>query len=149
MSIPATVGEAMNELNAYHRARSGRYGELLQASRDARTSVLLEELVRLEQKSEQILSEEKQNLGRGDQTRLLPGTAVLYHETHAPQCQCGSTPSFDETVACALARNKSVDALINRIESATAAQSIRELAGRLRDLEEIKARQIAKYLRED
>ena len=149
MSTPATVDDAMSALSAYHAARSRRFDELLQASGEPRTSILLEELVRLEEESARIISEEQQNLGRRDQTRLLPGTAALNFETHSSQCHCDSSPTFDETVACALAENKSVDALISRVQSATAAQSIRDLADRLRELEEIKTRQIAKYLRED
>ena len=149
MSIPTTVSDALHELRVYHEARAERFQELRDQGGDARTNLLLEELQKLEKESIQIISEEQDDLGVRDQTRLFRGSAFTNAPPHSATCQCGSSPTFDETISCALAKNDQVDALIDRIDGATAANSIRELARRMRDLEQTKARQISSYLRED
>lgn len=149
MSTPHTVRDALGELKAYHEARADRFQELRDQGGDSATNLLLEELLKLEEESVEIIYQEQQYLGGRDQTRLFQGSAFTNESPHSATCQCDSSPTFDEAVSCALAKDDQVDALIDRIAGATAADSIRELPRRMRDLEQIKARQIANYLRQD
>lgn len=148
-ATPKTSYNILQMLEKYHQQRRDTYHSLARSTDDERTRVLLEYLVRLEDDVLEILRGEMEQLSPDQASYLLPGSALTIEPTHAMDCQCSDQPSFDAALTCALTSDEALDELIDHLQASCAAQSLQDLAARLREAERIKDRQIAKFTRED
>lgn len=111
--------------------------------------ILLEHLVQLEEHSSKVIQSEIKELSPEHSTYLIAGPTLSADAVHAAECRCEGQPNFQDVLACALTSDRRLDELLDRIEDCSAAPSVMELAKRLRDLEQTKDQQIAKFTRED
>ncbi len=149
MNQPATIYDVLEMLADYHRQRAKRYEKLGETSDDAMAQILLEHLVELENQSTQCIDAEMQTLAPEAATYLISGPRMSQDALHAADCQCEQQPSFSDALACAFTSDQRLDELLDRMEDCTAAQSVIDLAKRLRDLEHLKYQRIAKFSRQD
>jgi len=149
MNQPNTIYDVLVMLADYHQQRAKQYEQLGKASVDPRAGILLEHLVELETHSMQVVRSELQQLTPEHSTYLISGPTLSADAIHAAQCRCEGEPSFLETLSCAFTSDRRLDELLDRIGDSSAAPSVIELAKRLRDLENTKDQQIAKFTRED
>jgi len=149
LNQPSTIYEVLAMLADYHERRAKQYEQLGTASTDPRAKILLEHLVELEEHSIKVLQSELKDLSAEHSTYLITGPALSFSAMHAAECRCDGEPSFEDSLECALKSDRRLDEFFVRIENSSAAPSVTELANRLRELERIKAQQIAKFTRED
>ena len=122
--------------------KSKTFEQLGKVSVDPRADILLEHLIELETHSMQVVRAEMEQLTPEHSTYLISGPTLSADAIHAEKCCCESKPSFDDVLACALASDRRLDELLDRIEDCTAAPSVISLAKRLRDLQQTKDMQI-------
>ncbi len=96
-----------------------------------------------------IIDSELAQLPAEQSTYLSSGPELNVDPAHAADCRCDSAPSFDDALECALTSDLAVFDMIDRLGGSSAAASVPELATRLRELEETKDRQIARFTRQD
>ncbi|QDS94832.1 hypothetical protein FF011L_36140 [Roseimaritima multifibrata] len=149
MNQPNTIYDVLGMLADYHQQRAERYERLCKASVDPKADILLKHLVELETDSMNVVRDEMQRLPPEHSTYLLSGPRLSSEALHAVECNCKDESSFQEALSCALVSDQRLDELLDRIEDSTAAPSVIELAKRLREVEHMKGRQIAKFTRED
>lgn len=149
MNEPKTVYEILQMLEDYHATRLVTYQDLAKQTSDAMAQIFLEHLVELEEHSLQVVRLETQQLDPRHTTFLTSGPTLSNEVTHAKECQCESTPSFQDALSCALTSDHLLDQLLHRLEGCSAAPSVLHLAERLRELEETKDVQVAKFTRMD
>lgn len=146
---PRTVGDLMNLLENYHQSRHDTYSHLADVSTDERTTMLLSHLKKLEASTLQVVRDEMKSGGDKHSTYLSSGPSLSLDPLHVADCHCDTDPNFQEALDCAWKSDAALTEVIDRLSGATAASSIQELATRLRELEETKIREIAKFTRED
>ncbi len=147
MKEPKTVFEVLQMLEEYHAQRRDTYQRLAGDSTDTMAQILLEHLVELEDHSLNVVRIEMEQLDSRHSTYLTSGPILSSEITHAKDCRCESKPSFQDALACALTSDRLLDGLLHRLEGCSAAPSVLHLAERLRDLEETKDIQVAKFTR--
>jgi len=146
---PVTVFEIIQLLQQYHQRRQENYQRLAEGATDERTATLLNHLVELEAMAQRIIGSELSQLSPDHSTYLSSGPELNIDPAHAADCRCGSAPSFEDALGCALTSDLAVFDMIDRLGGSSAAASVQELATRLRELEETKDRQIARFTRPD
>lgn len=146
---PQTVHDAMHMLQSYHQQRCDTYRRMTQDAPDEWTKILLDELVQLEEQAAQVVEREIDRLDPKEKSYLLPGVIPTFDPAHAMDCQCDSDPDFKDVLSCSLNSSGALDELIDLIAASNAAQSVQDLASRLRELEQSRERQIAKFTRLD
>lgn len=149
MKEPKTVYEVLQELENYHVRRLATYRRHAKQAVDEMTRILLEHLSKLEDESLQVLRLEIKQLDPRHTTYLTSGPVLSREATHAPACHCADDSSFQDTLKCALTPDQLLEELLHRLEGCSAAASVLNLAKRLRELEQTKSRQIAKFTRMD
>ena len=149
MSNPRTIYDILQLIESYHGRRRATYARLARETTDAMAQILLEHLVELEDHSLKVIVAEMQQLDPKHATYLTLGPLVSQEVTHASDCHRAGDPTFQEALACAFESDHLLDQLVSRLEGCSSAQSVLDLANRLRDLEETKDRQIANFTRQD
>lgn len=149
MKQPSTIYDVLQMLSDYHQQRSEQYEQLGVLSSDPRAGMLLMHLVVLEEHSIKVIQAELKDLSPDHSTYLSTGPELSASAMHGAECGCHGEPSFDDSLECALKSDRRLEEYSVRIESSSAALSVRLLAKRLRDLELLKSRQVAKFARED
>lgn len=149
MKQPSTIYEVLTMLADYHQQRSKQYEQLGVSSDDPRAGILLEHLVVLEEHSIKVIQSELDELSPDHSTYLSTGPELSVGAMHGAECRCHGKPSLDDALECAFKSDRRLEEYFSRIESSSAALSVRELAKRLRDLELLKSRQVARFARED
>lgn len=149
MNQPSTIYEVLAMLADYHYQRAERYEQLRRESGDPRAKLLLEHLVELEGRSLRVIRSEMNDLSPKQSTYLIAGPGLSVDAMHASECRCHDAPSFEDSLECALRSDQRLDELFDRIADSSAASRVTELAERLREIERIKSREIAKFTRED
>lgn len=149
VNTPKTSSDILQMLESYHQQRHDTYRQLATRADDARLQMLLEHLVSLENDALVIIHGEQKQHSSRQASHLMSGQALTIQPAHAMDCQCSEEPTFDAALACALTSDAALDELIDLLQSSNAAQSIQDLAARLREAERTKDRQIAKFTRED
>lgn len=146
---PRDTYEVLEHLERFHRTREDTYRQLLSSAVEARVSLLLERLIELEEEAGRAIAGEREPMEEGRTTYLLSGPTLTIKPAHAADCKCESSPSFDEALECALTSDTAVLELIDRLAGSSPAASVQELAGRLREFEQTRERQIAIFIRPD
>ncbi|QDS97575.1 hypothetical protein [Adhaeretor mobilis] len=149
MKNPKTISDVLKILEEYHRARCATYQDLAKSCPDPRASILLDHLVELEEYSVKTIRYEVDNLVPEHATYLTYGATLSDGVTHATECRCHSEPAFQEVLDCTFTADQSLSELFDRLDGCSSAGTVVHLAERLRDMENIKQRQIAKYTRQD
>ena len=147
MAIPLTISDILEMLIDYHESRRDQYRSLAQASPDEQTSILLNHLVKLDEHAAQAVRIELDSLSQGQATYLTYGARIEAETTHAADCKCHGEPGFQQALDCAFTSDQQLEQLIARLEDCSAARSVQQLAARLREMENIKDRQIANFTR--
>ena len=146
---PQTVYEVLGALESIHVRRRDNYKQLASRSSDERALLLLHRLAELEEVVVEEIHEEHARLNPDHATYLPLGTGLTSGPTHGVDCQCGSNPTFEEALDCVLSSDGPLDELIDELADSSAAQTVQDLAARLRDFERTRDRQIANFARED
>lgn len=149
MNQPKTIYDVLMLLVDYHQLRCKTFEHLVEVSNDSRAKILLEHLVELETHSMLVVRAEMEQLTPEHSTYLISGPTLSSDAMQAATCCCESKPRFQDLLTYALASDRRLDELLDRIEDCTAAQSVIELAERLRDLQHTKDMQISNFTRED
>ncbi len=149
MKNPKAVYEILQMLEEYHGEGLTTYQRLGREATDSMAQILLEHLVKLEDHSLQVIRGEMKQLNPQHAAYLTSGPMLSNEVIHAKTCRCGSDPTFQDTLGCALESDHLLDQLLHRLEGCSAAASVLHLAERLRELEETKERQIANFTRMD
>ncbi len=82
-------------------------------------------------------------------TFLSFGPTVNVKLEELASCRHDDGPSWEDALECALRSDAVLLDLIDRLAGSTAATSVQELAARLREMEQTKDREIAKFTRTD
>lgn len=149
MKQPRTIYDVLAMLLEYHDRTALRYRELATACVDSQTDILLDHLVELQTQSAQMIRGEMEHLSPEHSTYLITGPQLTHDTIHSSDNCCGDNPSFDDTLECALVPDPRLTELLDRMTDCTAAESVVELAQRLREFETTKDRQIASFTRRD
>jgi len=149
MSNPRTVYEILQLLEDCHASRLATYRQLVKDVYDATARILLEYLTKLEHHSLRAVRDEMQQLDPHRTTYMTSGPVLSHAVMDARECRCDTRSNIQDMVECALEADRLTDELLHRLEGSSAARSVRELAKRLRELKEIKGRQIAEFTRQD
>lgn len=146
---PLTVYEIIQLLQRYHQQRHDTYQRLAGEADEERAATLLNHLVELEAMALRIIGSELAQMSSEQSTYLTSGPELNIDPAHAADCRCDSTPRFEDALSCALTSDLAVFDMIDRLAGASAAASVQELASRLREVEQTKALQIARFTRAD
>lgn len=146
---PLTVYEIIQLLQQYHQQRHDTYQQLAGQAGEERAATLLNHLVELEAMALRIIGNELAQLTSEQSTYLSSGPELNIDPAHAADCRCDSAPGFEDALSCALTSDLAVFDMIDRLAGSSAAASVQELAGRLREVEQTKALQIARFTRAD
>lgn len=146
-TTPHTAVDVLVSLESHHTRRRENYQHLAGNVADERVRIILDRLVELEDAAMNVIREERLRLKSSTYLPLGP-TATVDRGSDAV-CRCGSHPTIDDAVWCALSSDEALDELIDLLEASSAASSVEELASRLRELERTRDRQIVTFVRED
>ncbi len=75
--------------------------------------ILLEHLVELEDHSLKVVRIEMGQLDSKHTTYMTSGPVLSSDVTHAKDCRCGSNPSYQDALACALTSDRLLDGLLH------------------------------------
>ena len=148
MNQPRTIYDVLSMLVEYHDNKALRYRELSGVSVDPQSVILLDHLVELQTESARVVRGEMEHLSPQHSTYLITGPQ-LTGAAHSLDGCCGDNASFDDTLECALTPDLRLAELLDRMTDCTAAESVVELAHRLREFETTQERQIASFTRRD
>lgn len=146
---PLTVFEIIQLLQHYHQQRHDTYQRLAEEAEEHRAATLLNHLIELEAMALRIIDHELAQLSPAQSTYLSSGPELNVDPAHAADCRCDAAPSFEDALQCALTSDLAVFDMIDRLAGSSAASSVQELANRLREVEQTKALQIARFTRAD
>lgn len=146
---PRTALDVLSMLEMHHQGRRENYKHLAENVTDERVRLLLDYLRDLENGAINVIREERSRLQPDSGTFLPLGPTTTADSHSAVMCRCVSHPTIDDAVWCALTSDDVLDELIALLASSSAALSVQELTSRLRELEQIRARQVANFVRTD
>ncbi len=149
MNQPRTIYDVLSMLVEYHDNKALRYRELSGVSVDPQSVILLDHLVELQTESARVIRGEMEHLSPQHSTYLITGPQLSTDVAHSLDGCCGENASFADTLECALTPDPRLAELLDRMADCTAAESVVELANRLREFETTKDRQIASFIRRD
>lgn len=144
-----TVCDLIQLLAKYHQSRHDIYRRLSSAAQDERAATLLEQLVDLEARTMKIIHDELRTMDPALATYLSNTPPVELDPLPETACRFESGPDFEEALECVWQADSALPEVLDRLENASSAESVQQLANRLRELEETKERQIAKFTRLD
>lgn len=149
MTQPRTIYDVLSMMAEYHERRARRYRELSAASDDPQTGILLDHLVELETESASVIRGEMEHLSPDHATYLVTGPTLRRECVDVDDPCAGDNLSFDDAVGCALESDQCLTELLDRLADCTAAESVVQLAKRLREFETMKEQRIAKFARQE
>ncbi len=138
ISNPRTIYDILQLIESYHGQRRATYARLASETTNAMAQILLEHWVELEDYSLKVVVGEMLQLDPKHATYLTLGPLVSQEVTQASDCHSAGNPTFQAALACAFESDHLLDQLVSRLEECSSAQSVLDLANRLRDLEETK-----------
>jgi len=147
MKNPKTIYELLEMLEELHKSKLSNYESLHQSTDDSRAKILLEFLAGKEKMAAGMVRQEMEHLDPEHCSYLTLGPTLNHVVAHHVDCQCGPSPTFDESLNCSFEPDELLEAILPRLESSSAAISVAELAERLREMETLKDTQISNFTR--